>query len=202
MLVLSRSSRHALQLLRDGAVHVAGLHLAESTSPKANAAVVREVYQAPARLMRVANWITGVALTPGLGLDTVANVLASGVRWVGREAGSGARQVLDQVLQGAPPPTLTAKDHRSVADAVRAGWAEAGISLQLVSEEAGLDFISVREEAYDLCIPEAQADDPRVKALVEVGQSKSFRGMLNELPGYDGKVAGELTPFFHARDEK
>ena len=33
---------------------------------------------------------------------------------------------------------------------------------QLVSEEAGLDFISIREEAYDLRIPQAYDDDPLV----------------------------------------
>ncbi len=198
MLVLSRSSRHSLRLLKEGVVHAAGLHLADSKVPEGNATVVQEIFKEPSRLMRIANWQTGVALTPGLKLDTIAGVLKSGVRWVGREPGSGARQVLDEVLQGAASPTLTAKDHRGVADAVRSGWAEAGISLQLVSEEAGLDFISVREEAYDLCIPQAYADDPRVKALIEVVQSKSFRHMLNELPGYDGEVAGDLTSVFSA----
>ncbi|MBJ6725067.1 substrate-binding domain-containing protein [Geomesophilobacter sediminis] len=194
MLVLSRSSRQGLQLLREGVVHIAGLHLAESKAPDANAAVVREILNAPATLLRVANWQSGVMLAPGLGLKTIANLTASGVRWVGREPGSGARQVLDEVLKGAPPPALTAKDHRGVAEAVRSGWAEAGISLRLVSEEAGLDFISVREEAYDLCIPESHADDPRVQALFDVVRSKSFRHLLRELPGYDGSVTGDSNP--------
>ncbi|KAF0216526.1 MAG: molybdate metabolism transcriptional [Geobacteraceae bacterium] len=193
MLVLSRSSRQSLQLLRDGLVHVAGLHLAESSNPAANARVAKEILKAPFRLLRMANWQEGLTLAPGLGLDTVNKVLKSNVRWIGREPGSGARQVLDELLQGVAAPTLVARDHRGVVEAVRAGWAGAGVSVRLVSEEAGLDFISVREEAYDLCVPASHADDPRVRALVEVVRSTSLRNMLRELPGYDVSATGELS---------
>ena len=193
MLVLSRSSRQSLQLLRDGLVHVAGLHLAESSDPETNARVAREILNAPFRLLRMANWQEGLTIAPGLGLDTIKKVLKSNVRWIGREAGSGARQVLDEILQGAAAPSLMARDHRGVVEAVRSGWAEAGVSVRLVSEEAGLEFISVREEAYDLCIPASHADDPRVRALVEVVRSTSLRNMLRDLPGYDVSATGELS---------
>jgi len=125
-------------------------------------------------------------------MNSVHQVLASNVRWVGRETGSGARQVLDELLQGSVSPTMMAKDHQGVAEAIRAGWAEAGISVRLVSDEAGLDFIALREEAYDLCIPASQTDDPRVRALVEVVRSTPLKNMLRELPGYDVKATGEL----------
>jgi molybdate-binding protein/DNA-binding XRE family transcriptional regulator len=193
MLVLARSSRQSLQLLRDGLVHAAGLHLAESRAPEKNAEVAHEILNAPFRLLRVANWQEGVALKPGMGLNTVRQAVAAGVRWIGREPGSGARQVLDEVLEGAAEPSQVARDHRGVVDAVRSGFADAGVSLRLVSEEAGLQFIPVREEAYDLCIPEAFEEDPRVRALVEVVRSKSLRSLLGDLPGYDNIETGEMT---------
>jgi molybdate-binding protein len=193
MLVLSRSSRQALQLLRDGVVHVAGLHLAESRTPEKNAEVAREILKMPFRLLRMANWQEGLALAPGLGYKTVGQAVAAGLRWIGREPGSGARQVLDDVLQGAAAPSLAARDHRGVVEAVRSGWADAGISVRLASEEAGLEFIAIRDEAYDLCVPEAFLDDPRVRGLVEVIRSKSLRGMIGDLPGYDTRETGELT---------
>ncbi len=192
MLVLPRSSRQSLQLLRDGLVHIAGLHLAESRTPEKNAKVAKDILNVPFRLLRVTNWQEGLALAPGLRLNTVDQVLAGDVRWIGREPGSGARQVLDELLQGAAAPAHVARDHRGVVEAVRSGWADAGISLRLVSEEAGLQFISVREEAYDLCIPEASLEDSRVRALVEVVRSKSLRGIIGDLPGYDVKDTGEL----------
>jgi molybdate-binding protein len=62
----------------------------------------------------------------------------------------------------------------------------------LVSEEAGLGFLGVREEEYDLCFPAELEGDPRVKALVETVRSSSYRGMLSDLPGYDSTDTGEL----------
>jgi molybdate-binding protein/DNA-binding XRE family transcriptional regulator len=193
MIVLARSSRQSLQLLRDGLVHIAGLHLAESRAPEKNAIVAHEILNAPFRLLRMANWQEGVTLKPGMGLNTVKQVVAAGVRWIGREHGSGARQVLDEVLEGAPMPSQVARDHRGVVDAVRSGFAEAGVSLRLVSEEAGLQFIPVREEAYDLCIPEVFEEDSRLQALIEVVQSKSLKSLIGDLPGYNNKETGEMT---------
>ena len=192
MLVLSRPSRQALQLLRDGVVHAAGLHLAESCKPESNFRIAKEILKAPFRLLRVTNWQAGLATGHGLGHDSVARILASDVRWIGREPGSGARQVQDELLQGTAAPSIVAKNHAEVVEAIRSGWAKAGVSIRLVAEDAGLDFISVREEAYDLCILKSQEEDPRLRALVEVVRSLSLRTLLRELPGYDVGPTGDM----------
>jgi putative molybdopterin biosynthesis protein len=62
----------------------------------------------------------------------------------------------------------------------------------MVSEEAGLGFLSVREEDYDFCYPTELDGDPRLQALVDTVRSASYRGMLRELPGYDSTETGEL----------
>ncbi len=79
-----------------------------------------------------------------------------------------------------------------MAEALRGGWADAGVCLRLVSEEAGLDFLGVRQEAYDLCFPTRWEDDPRLKALVHAVRSPSYRQALGDLPGYDSTAAGAL----------
>ena len=56
-----------------------------------------------------------------------------------------------ELLADRRTPRRIAYDHRGVAEAVRCGWADVGVCLQLVSEEAGLKFLSVRRESYDLC---------------------------------------------------
>ncbi len=194
MLVLSRASRTALELLRDGLVHVAGLHLARSSAPEKNNEAARELLTVPFTLVRLVDWQEGLVLAPGLGQQGVDRILESNLRWIGREAGSGARQVLDELLgSGTTAPALTARSHLGVVEAIRAGWAEAGISVKLMSDEAGLDFIALREEAFDLCIPEPQGDDPRVRALVEVVRSAPLKTLLAGLPGYDVKCTGEMS---------
>jgi molybdate-binding protein/transcriptional regulator with XRE-family HTH domain len=194
LIALPRSSRAALALLGRGLVHVAGIHLAGSDEPGGNAAVVREALGAGYTLLRVARWEEGIASAPSVRCSSIRGALGSNLRWVGREPGSGARQCLDELLGGRRPPRRLATDHRGVAEAVRNGWADAGVCLRLVSEEAGLDFLPVRQEDYDLCFSERLAGDYRVQALIQALRSPSQRLALGELPGYDSRETGEMQP--------
>lgn len=202
LIVLLRNSRSALELLARGLVHAAGLHLARADQEGGNADEVRRHVemgpQAEYRLLRVTDWDEGIALAPGLGLDSVRAAVAAKLRWVEREPGSGAQECLDEVLdraRGKRPAhrLMRARDHRGVAEAIRAGWADAGICLRLTSEEANLSFLSVRAEAYEICVPESLAGDSRGKALFQVVRSPAYRRVLGELPGYDTRRTGELS---------
>jgi molybdate-binding protein len=193
LIALPRSSRAALAMLERGLVHAAGVHLSPAGAVEGNAAAVRHGLGSGFRLLRVARWEEGIAIAPSLNLPTVRDAVRAPLRWVGREPGSGARQCLDELLSDRhPPPERLAADHRGVAEAVRLGWAEAGVCLRLTSEEAGLDFLSVREEAYDLCYPDALSDDPRLHALREAVRSPSYRRWLGALPGYDSTETGDV----------
>ena len=192
LLVFPRSSSAALKLLGEGLVHVAGVHLARAGRRQGNATAVRRQLGAGYTLLHVARWQEGLAVGAGLSIDSVNGALRQKLRWVGREPGSGARACLDELLENRQQPRRQARDHRGVAEAVRCGWADVGVCVRLVSEEAGLKFLSVRDETYDLCFASQAADDPRLKALVAVVRSESYRRLLGELPGYDVRLAGEL----------
>lgn len=194
LLAFVRSSRQALELLRDGQVAVAGIHLGRAGQENRSAA--REVAGDGCRLLRVASWEEGVALAPALGIRSAAATPRASLRWIAREAGSGARACLDELFE--ERPTLAdsapcASDHRGVAEAIRAGWAQAGVCVRLVAAEAGLDFLPVRTEVYDLCYPVRLDDDPRIVALREAVRSRSFRRAMGDLPGYDVRQAGETA---------
>jgi molybdate-binding protein/transcriptional regulator with XRE-family HTH domain len=196
LVALSRSSRSALELLGKGLVHVAGVHLAHAGGDDGNARAVRGNLGPGYVLFRAARWVEGVAVEPARGIGTVGEAVRAGLRWVGREPGSGARQCLDELLADGPRARprrfKLANDHRAVAEAIRAGWADAGVCLRLAGEEAGLDFLSVREEAYDLCLPDAARDDPRIEALLNVLRSTDYRRLLAGLPGYESAETGEV----------
>jgi molybdate-binding protein/transcriptional regulator with XRE-family HTH domain len=192
LLVLPRSSSDALRLLGQKFVHLAGVHLAKAGHKKGNAAAVRQQLGAGYTLLHVARWQEGLAVAPGLGIKSVGAALRKKLRWVGREAGSGARQCLDELLETRDKPRREARDHRGVAEAIRCGWADVGVCVRLVSEDAGLEFLSVRDETYDLCYPTASAEDPRIQALIAAVRSESYRRLLGELPGYDTRHAGEV----------
>lgn len=206
LIVLPRSSGAAIELLERGLVHAAGVHLARDDRPEGNAAAIQgrpaEDGTADRRrwqLLRIAAWDEGIALAPGLALGSIRDVLAARLRWVVREPGSGARQCLDELLPSPDRPRTSrswpiAFDHRGVAGAVRGRGADAGICLRLAGEEAGLRFLSVRREAYDLCLADDSRDAPLLRALVRVVRSESYRRLLADLPGYDTARTGELQP--------
>ena len=137
------------------------------------AASERTLARGRPRIFTCSAWPTGKRGLPWLrarGLSTVRAAVKARLRWVGREPGSGARQCLDELLGRADEHHPAgrrhlAHDHRGVADAIRGRWADAGICLRLTSEEAGLWFLSVRREAYDICFPEPDQADPRLVAL-------------------------------------
>jgi molybdate-binding protein/DNA-binding XRE family transcriptional regulator len=192
LIVLPRSSRQALTLLGEGLIHAAGLHFATPDDPEGNRRVVAAALATEYRLLRVARWEEGLVLRPATGVRSVRGALRSRLRWVGREPGSAARQCLDELFGGRPSPRHTAHDHRGVAEAVRSGWADVGLCHRLVGEEAGLQFVAVRLEDFDLCYPATLHADPRLLALVRVVRSDSYRRLLGELPGCDITAAGEL----------
>lgn len=192
LVVLSRSSRQALELLKQGLVHVAGLHLATADRPEDNACEVQQTLGLGYELVRVATWQEGIALGSANRLRSASAVRKAKLRWIGREPGSGARQCQDRLLVGRTPPEQIARHHRAVAEAIQSGWADAGVCLQLTSEEAGLSFLPIQEEAYDLCYAKAFEHDPRLRALRDVLRSRDYRERLGGLPGYSTAVTGEI----------
>lgn len=193
LLVLPRSGTEALELLKQGRVHVAGLHRSTSNHPERNAESVRHILGSDCRLLRVAQWQEGIALPKENRTRSRAAVARQASRWALRETGSGARECLDDLLDGKPARGRVVRQHAAVAQAVRDGWADAGVCVQLVAEEAGLHFLPLRQEALDFCFAESTAGDPRVAALIRLFRSPAHRRRVSELPGYDARHTGECT---------
>jgi putative molybdopterin biosynthesis protein len=191
MIVLGRSSAAALKLLAENRVHAAGIHLAAADGRPGNSKFVARQLGKPAGLLRIARWEEGVAFRSQREKSTVKDLLQPRLQWIGREPGSGAEQC-QRALGLRKAPHRVARDHRGVAEALRSGWADAGVCVRLASEEAGLDFLSVRQEDYDLVFAKSAQDDPRIQALVRVVRSASYRRLLSDLPGYDAAQTGEL----------
>ena len=192
LIVLRRSSRAALELLAAGRVHVAGIHLGHGRRGLGNSQAARAKLGPKCHVVRVARWEEGLAIAPRITANR-ATALASSTRWVGREEGSGARQCQDEILAGRAAPRHIAFDHRSVAAAIRSGWADVGPCLRLTSEESGLRFIKMHAKDYDLCFADDVAGDPRLAALVATLRSRSFRARLAELPGYSTTHTGDMV---------
>ena len=192
LLVFPRGGRAALELLRRGLVHVAGLHYSTEEKPERNAEMAQAHFGGEARLLRVAKWEEGLALAADDRSRSAESVARRGLRWAARERGSAARECLDELMGSRKLSGREVNGHAAVAEAVRAGWAGAGVCVRFSAEEAGLNFLPVRTEALDLCFPAAIRHDPRIQALVRLLQGRACRRLISELPGYEARETGEI----------
>lgn len=191
LLVFPRSGRQALDLLKNGLVHLAGVHRATPERPLLNREWTRSEVGDEFSCLRAAAWTEGLALPPENRARS-AKAVARGVdRWALRENGSAARECLDELCGGAHLHGQTVGSHAAVAESVRSGWAEAGVCVRLCAEEAGLNFIPLRTEFLDLCFKTSFQRDPRFIALTKLFRSPSYRRLIAELPGYDSRNSGE-----------
>jgi molybdate-binding protein/DNA-binding XRE family transcriptional regulator len=192
LLVLQRGGAAALELLQRGLVHVAGLHRSTTDYPGRNAETVRERLGSGYRLLRAAQWQEGVALATSDRTRSLGSFARRSHRWALREPGSAAHECLEELLGGRHVEGRAVTGHVEVAAAVSAGWAEAGVCVRLVAEEAGLRFLPVRTETLDFCFSASTAYDPRVQALIRLLRSREHRRLVSELPGYDARLTGEI----------
>ncbi len=192
---LLRASTSALNLLRQGLVHAAGVHFTDATGRSTNDRAVRSVVGTGHRLIHQMRWDTGIAVVVQRRERTPAALLRANVRWVNREEGSAARQAFDSLLATRRRPAgykHVVRDHRAVAATVSSGWAEAGVCVRPAAAEAHLAFIPLHREAYELCVAESQLDDPRVTALMATLQSKSYRQLIADVPGCESAHTGDV----------
>ena len=187
-------SRAALVALARGEAHVAGCHLLDADTGRYNAPWVARLVPFACVLVGFAVWEQGLLVAPGnpRQIHEIADLARPDVSLVNREAGTGARVLLDLALARAQVPASAvrgydrlAAGHLAVAEAVRAGLADAGIGVRAAAVAAGLDFLQLGEERYDLVVPRHFLDLPAVAGLLDALRRPALRRQIESLGGYD-----------------
>ena len=132
-------------------------------------------------------------------LQNFADVLASGAKMAVRQQGAGAQMLLDVLLARAgvkpadlhrlEPACLTGPD---LAAAIRAGKADCGIATRAAATSAGLDFVPLLWENFDLLMRQRGYFRPAIQALVGFAGDERLRLRAAELTGYDPAPAGRI----------
>lgn len=196
------SSKKALAALADESVHAAGVHLRDPKSGDYNFAPVRRAMSRRRRicLVNFARWEVGLATAESnpRAIRDFSDLARPDVRVVNREPGSGARQVLDEALAeaGLKPEQITGyadevTGHLEVAAAVHDGDADTGVTIRVAAEAYGLGFIPLREERYDLAIPETELEWAPVRRMLDALNSRRFAHEVAQLCAYDTTRMGE-----------
>lgn len=193
------ASQEALNLAKDGLVHVAGAHLRGSAGDY-NTRAAADVLPAGAEVIGFCSWREGLVLRPELAgtVTSVADVAAAGLRLVNREPGAEARRVLDRELARHSIAAAEvagyqtqATGHLEVAAAIAAGLADAGVASEPAALAYELAFVPLTEERFDLVVPAAQAASREVQGLMRALSSPWLHDQLASLPGYSLAQCGE-----------
>lgn len=201
---LPEGSEEGLRRLTRGEVMVAAIHLhrLDGDDEKAN---VDGVADAPglhdAVVLGFARREQGILVAPGnpLGLSDMASIASSRARMAQRPAGAGAQLLLLALLARAgialdelklaKPAFPTGPD---IAQAVRAGRIDCGIATRSVARAAGLDFLPLAWERFDLVLRQRDYFMPGPQALFNFVRQKLLRDRATELGGYDVTDAGAV----------
>jgi putative molybdopterin biosynthesis protein len=199
-------SSDALLALYRGLVNVATAHLWDSDSDSYNIPFVRRLLPGHRMvLVNLAFRIEGFYVAKGNPKDIGAwqDLTKSGVRFVNREHGCGARVLLDEKLRineidrkDIDGYTHEEMSHLAVASCVARGGADVGLGIEKVALQIkDIDFIPLQKERYDLVVHREDVDKPYVQALLSILKSDGFRDEVSGMGGYDltylGKVVGE-----------
>jgi putative molybdopterin biosynthesis protein len=199
---LPEGSEEGLRRLIQGEVMVAAIHLHRLDGDD-EAANLEAVADAPglhdAVVFGFARREQGILVAPGnpLGLSDMASIATSRARTAQRPAGAGAQLLLLALLARAgialddlklaKPAFPTGPD---IAQAIRAGRIDCGIATRSVAKSAGLDFLPLAWERFDLVMRQRDYFMKGPQALFDFMRATILRDRAAELGGYDVSDAG------------
>lgn len=201
---LPEGSEAGLRRLSRGEVTAAAIHLhrLEGDDETAN---TETVAQTPglhdAVVIAFCRREQGLLVAPGnpLKLTDIASVARARARLAQRPAGAGAQLLLLAILARAgiqadalalvKPVCPTGPD---LAQAIRSGRADCGIASRSVAHAAGLGFVPLLWERFDLALRQRDYFLPGPQALFGHIRKPAFRAQAAELQGYDVADAGAV----------
>jgi len=201
---LPEGSEEGLRRLTRAEVMIAAIHLhrLDGDDETANLDAVADVAGLhDAVVLSFARREQGILVAPGnpLGLSDMASIATSRARMAQRPAGAGAQLLLLALLARAgialdelklaKPAFPTGPD---IAQAIRAGRIDCGIATRSVARSAGLDFLPLVWERFDLVMRQRDYFMKGPQALFDFMRQAGFRDRASELGGYDVSDAGAV----------
>ena len=196
----------AIDALKRGEVHVAGLHIVDPKYGESNVPYLRRHLRgSDFTVITFAAWEQGLMVRRGnpKGIREVADLVRKDVEMVNREEGAGARVLLDQQIAAAGVQSRRMKgyghlaaSHLEVAQRIAQGQSDVGMGVESAARLLGLDFIPLQHERYDLVIPNAYlTSHPGLAVFLETIVSRPFRAEIDALGGYDTRETGKIVEF-------
>ena len=196
-------SMGGIMAIKRGEAHLAGTHLLDEESGEYNVTFIKKFLAGiPLQLINLTYREQGLLVSRGNPLDIKGfeDLARKEVRFINRQRGAGTRLLTDLHLNrlGISPEQVNGYDreeytHMNIASAVASSNADTGLAIRAAAVALELDFIPVAQERYDLILPKAFLDDPRVHALLQtIRENEEFRRTVASLGGYDLHNCGRI----------
>jgi len=201
--ILPEGSESGYRRFLSGQVLAAAIHFHDLDDPgkDANIEIVsKESSLYDAVLIGFAAREQGLVVASGnpLGLASVADAVAKCARFASRPEGAGAQQLLLGLLKraGIRPAAiehaLTAPTGPDIAQAVRADHADCGVATRSVATGAGVGFVPLITERFDLLMRQRDSYRPPLQAFLKLLRTPMFATRAAELGGLDVSGAGSI----------
>lgn len=184
---LAVGSMAGLEAVRRGECDLAGVHLLDAESNLYNQPFLTETMVLVDGYRRRQGILyrkddERFAACDGLGaVDRVKQL--DNCLMINRNAGSGTRVLIEQILDGWQPPGygVQPRNHHAVAAAVKQSRADWGVAIESVADGQQLGFLPLADEHYDFVVPATRLRRPAVVAFRELLESQETRAALQKL---------------------
>ncbi len=196
-----------LLAMYQGQADISAAHLWDGDSNTYNIPFVRRLLPGiPAVIVHLAIRMAGFYVARGNPhqIKQWEDLARPGIRFVNREAGSGARVLTDEHLhlRGIEHRLIQGYEnlefsHLAVASTVSRGIADVGVGNKKASLQVpDIDFVPLQKERYELVIKKEDFELPTFQAVITNLNSEAFKTELMGLGDYDvsetGKIVAEL----------
>jgi excisionase family DNA binding protein len=201
--MLPEGSESGMQRFAKGEIVAAALHLHALTGEgdaNVDAMQARADLQ-DAVLIAFARREQGLVVAGGnpFGIKSLEDAVAKRARMAMRPNGAGAQLLLEALLHRIKadpealvrldPPCPTGPD---IAQAIRAGRADCGIATRSVANAAGLGFVPLLWEQFDIVMRQRHYFRPPLQKFVSFLRTPALARRAAEMEGYDVGGAGEV----------
>ena len=189
VLVAHAATERAIESLGRGTVHGAVVHGVGGRLPEVRSGV---------RRWRLAAWQVGLAHFSDRGAPSIDDLVDAGLVVVQREAGAGSQRALVRALEAVGchrlPPGPIADGHLDAVRRLRAGHAQAALTMEAAAIAHRLAFEPIEVHDVELWIDERWVDLPALGVLLETLTSAGFVRRVERIGGYELAGCGTRVP--------
>jgi putative molybdopterin biosynthesis protein len=202
MLMASVGSTKGIELLSEGATDMAGIHILDPETNNYNLPwIEKHIPGLKPIVVHFALRNQGLIVAKGnpLCISGIEDLTEKNLRFINRQKGSGTRLLFEHLTTkaGLDPAIIDLSagevaTHTEIAQAVRTGRADTGLGVKSAAVAAGLDFIPLTEESFDIAVSRRNFYSEPTQKCLEVVRSSAFKKEVSDMGGYNMADSGSV----------